>query len=111
AADAAYAARALAPPAGLDAVGGLLWKEQRLCVPADAALRTRILAECHDAVTGAHFGRDKTLAAVQERFHWNGMPSDVGQYVRTCDACQRNKPSQQATPGLLMPLPLPEQPC
>jgi len=36
---------------------------------------------------------------------------DVEQYVLTCDACQRNKHSKQLTPGLLMPLPLPEEPC
>jgi len=109
--DVEFAARLRSPPAGHDAAGGLLWNGTRLCVPNGAALRTRILAECHDSVTGAHFGRDKTLAAVKERFNWSGLAADVDRYVSTCDACQRNKPSQQATPGLLMPLPLPERPC
>jgi len=110
-ADAAYVASIAAPPPGRDVLGGLLFDGDRLCVPNDAALRTRILAECHDAVTGAHFGRDKTLDAVKARFSWDGLASAVDRYVATCDACQRNKPSQQATPGLLMPLPLPERPC
>jgi len=60
---------------------------------------------------GAHFGRDKTLAAVKERFVWDGMTSAVERYIATCDSCQCNKPSQQATPGLLMPLPISERPC
>ena len=111
AADAAYVALLAAPPLGREVLGGLLFDDGRLCVPNDAALRTRILAECHDAVTGAHFGRDKTLEAVKSRFSWDGLTSAVEQYVATCDACQRNKPSQQLTPGLLMPLPLPERPC
>ena len=51
------------------------------------------------------------LAAAQARFEWRGMATDVEQYVLTCDACQRNKHSKQLTPGLLMPLPLPEEPC
>jgi len=110
-ADADYVARAAAPPPLHGAVGGLLWFGARLCIPDDHALRTRILAECHDSVTGAHFGRDKMLAAVKERFAWPGLAGDVERYVSTCDACQRNKPSQQSTPGLLMPLPLPERPC
>ena len=111
-ADADYTALLASPPPNVLAHAGLLWSsDQRLIVPADAALRTRILAECHDAVTGAHFGRDKTLAAVKSRFEWDGMSSAVERYVATCDACQRNKPSQQLTPGALMPLPLPERPC
>ena len=110
-ADSAYVARVQSPPAGLEAVSTLLWDDGRLVVPDDAALRTRILAECHDSVTGAHFGRDKTLAAVKERFAWDGMAGAVERYIATCDSCQRNKPSQQATPGLLMPLPIPERPC
>lgn len=108
--DAEYAIRLRNPPPGHTADSGTLWLGTRLCVPADAALRTRLMSECHDTVTGAHFGRDKTLAALQERFHWVGMAAAVESYVTTCDACQRNKPSQQATPGLLMPLPIPDRP-
>jgi transposase InsO family protein len=51
------------------------------------------------------------LTALRDRFEWAGQATDVAAYVRTCDACQRNKPSQQATPGLLMPLSIPESPC
>ena len=46
---------------------------------------------------------------MQKRFDWPGLSGDVERYVSTCDSCQRNKPSQQLTPGLLMPLPLPEK--
>jgi hypothetical protein len=51
------------------------------------------------------------LAEMQRRFDWRGMAGDVERYVLTCDACQRNKHSKQLTPGLMMPLPLPEDPC
>ena len=90
---------------------GMLIDEGRVVVPNVPAVRTRILAECHDAVTGAHFGRDKTLSALQARFCWPGMAKDVEEYVATCNECQRNKPSRQLTPGLLMPLPIPAHPC
>lgn len=109
--DEEYTARLATPPPAHVAHGGLLWNGTRLCVPNDRAVRTRIFAECHDSVTGAHFGRDKTLAAVKERFDWAGLATDVEQYVTTCDSCQRNKPSQQAPAGLLMPLPIPDAPC
>ena len=108
--DASYQAWLLQPPAGTMVYNGLLWQEDggRLYVPRDAALRTRILAHCHDDITAAHFGRDKTLAAVQQRFIWHGLATAVEEYVATCDSCQRNKPSQRLTPGALMPLPIPD---
>ena len=111
-ADVAYMALLASPQPNVVEKNGLLWRDGRiLIVPNDATLRTRILAECHDTVTAAHFGRDKTLAAVKVRFEWEGMSTAVESYVATCDACQRNKPSQQLTPGALMPLPLPDRPC
>jgi hypothetical protein len=87
-----------------------LGETDRLFIPANDALRTRLLYECHDVPTAGHLGKDKTLEQVKRRFYWPGMDADVLQYVRTCDACQRNKPSQQATAGLLQPLPIPEYP-
>jgi hypothetical protein len=75
-----------------------------LCVPKSDALRTRLIRECHDSATAGHLGRDKTVEQMQRRFFWHGMTSRVGEYVTTCEACQRNKPSQRLTPGLLMPI-------
>lgn len=108
--DMAYAAKVAQSNSSM-IVDGVLIEEGRVIVPNVPALRTRLLAECHDAVTGAHFGRDKTLSAVQARFSWSGMAKDVETYVSTCDECQRNKHSRQLTPGLLMPLPIPAYPC
>lgn len=111
AADDEYRRWLQAPPPSTEARGGLLWVGNKMRVPRDAALRTRILSELHDSVTGAHAGRDRMLAALQRRFEWRGMADDVQQYVLTCDSCQRNKHSKQLKPGLLIPLPLPEEPC
>ena len=111
AADSAYTAQVQSPPAGMNSRDGLLWQKGLLVIPLGEEIRTRIFAECHDSVTGAHFGRDKTLDALRSRFAWIGMAAQAEHYVATCDECQRNKPSQRATPGLLMPLPLPERPC
>jgi hypothetical protein len=109
--NAAYQLLVASPPAGTSAVQGVLFEGDQLVVPNDSELRTAILAASHDDATGAHFGRDKTLASVRRRFTWDGLASDVERYVTSCDSCQRNKPSQQLTPGLLMPLPIPERPA
>lgn len=90
---------------------GLLWfKGDRLYVPDDLDLQTRILQECHDTPTGGHLGKDKTLEQVKRRFYWPGMDQTIVAYVTSCDSCQRNKPSQQSPMGLLMSLPIPEYP-
>jgi hypothetical protein len=91
---------------------GLLYlgNTDRLYIPADGPLRMRLLQECHDVPTAGHLGKDKTLEQVKRRFYWPRMDAEVLQYVRTCDACQRNKPSQQVTAGLLQPLPIPDHP-
>jgi hypothetical protein len=111
-ADPEYQRLLLSPPPDQQADSGVL-VDSKGCirVPDGAALRTRILAELHDSPTGGHCGRDRLLSELQKRFFWQGMATQAEQYVLTCDACQRNKHSKQLTPGLLMPLPLPEEPC
>jgi transposase InsO family protein len=79
----------------------------RLVIPA--ALRGELLREAHDAVISGHLGMDKTMERLARVAYWPHMERDVRQYVRTCDACQRNKPSNLKPPGLLQPLPIPTQ--
>uniref|UniRef100_A0A452ZYI2 Integrase catalytic domain-containing protein n=1 Tax=Aegilops tauschii subsp. strangulata TaxID=200361 RepID=A0A452ZYI2_AEGTS len=38
------------------------------------------------------------------------MKAHILQYVRCCTVCQQAKPDRAASPGLLMPLPIPKQP-
>ena len=89
---------------------GRLYHGTRVYLPNDLALQTRVLQECHDSPLGGHLGRDKTMEQVKRRFYWPGMDETVRQYVTSCDACQRNKPSQQSPMGLSQPLPIPTRP-
>lgn len=88
----------------------IYWKRKRLYVPADAALKARILHECHDTPMSGHLGAAKTTARVTHHFYWPHMQKEIKQYVSSCDSCQRNKPSQQLPAGLLQPLPIPDRP-
>lgn len=90
--------------------GLIHWKGHRIYVPAADALRTKVLYECHDAALGGHLGTAKTIHAVTRRFFWPGMQADIMRYVRSCDACQRNKPSHALPAGLLQPLSIPQEP-
>lgn len=86
----------------------LYFYQDRVAVPADLQLRQKILHECHDAVTSAHFGLDKTLYSVCMRFWWPRMRKHIVQYVQTCPVCQRIKADRRKPAGLLQPLPVPE---
>ena len=90
--------------------GYLYYGPDRLYIPNDAPLKTRLLQECHDTPLSGHLGKDKTIEQVKRRFYWPGMDEFIRQYVTSCDACQRNKPSQQAKMGQLQPLPIPTRP-
>jgi transposase InsO family protein len=91
---------------------GLLYEmrgsEPRLCIPADNRLLEQILHDHHDAPMAGHLGEEKTLASVKRRYFWPKMTRDIKRYVKTCDSCQRNKPSNRRPAGLLQPLPIPE---
>jgi hypothetical protein len=89
---------------------GLLVRDGRVQVPSDPALQTRIMRECHDSPLGGHLGKQKTIEQIKRRFYWPGMNATIEKYVVSCDACQRNKPSQQSPIGLMKPLPIPDRP-
>nr|GEX29692.1 hypothetical protein [Tanacetum cinerariifolium] len=59
---------------------GFLFKSNRLCV-LQCSLREEIIRETHEGGLAGHFGRDKTLAAVQEKFVWPKMGQDVKRLV------------------------------
>lgn len=79
--------------------------EPRVYVPDDAAIKTTLLREAHDAA--GHFGAVKTTERLQRHYIWPDMTKAVRQYVASCDACQRYKAVNARAPGPLHPLPVP----
>ena len=85
-----------------------LFKGNQLCIP-EGSLREQIIRELHGNGLGGHFGRDKTLAMVVDRYYWPKMQRDVEKFVRRCPACLFGKGNAQNT-GLYIPLPEPDAP-
>ncbi|GKD07328.1 RNA-directed DNA polymerase [Tanacetum coccineum] len=56
-----------------------------------------------------HFGRDKTLTVVQEKFFWPKMGQDVKRLVTRRVTCHKAK-SHGTNAGLYTPLPIPNSP-
>ena len=85
-------------------------ESHRLYVPDDLQLKMKLLYEAHDAPAAGHLGISRTLARLKTHLYWPQMRQDVVEYVQTCEACQRNKASNQRTAGLLQPLEIPSAP-
>jgi hypothetical protein len=78
----------------------------RVVVPHDEDLKYRILYEAHDAALSGHLGREKTYSSVSRTYWWPKLYKWTRTYVRTCETCQRVKPSPHAAAPLAS-LPVP----
>ena len=79
----------------------------RLYVPS-GTLKSAVMSKLHDAHCSGHSGIKRTSDLVKRDFYWPSLESDVAEFVRSCDACQCNKPSNQRSVGLLQPLEIPQ---
>lgn len=100
------------PPADLQLTlsdTGLLYDTSagapRVYIPDDPEIKALLLHEAHDA--SGHFGIDKTLETLARNYYWPHLRASVNHYVRSCDACQRNKTVNAKPSGPLQPLPIP----
>ncbi|PKA48314.1 hypothetical protein AXF42_Ash021549 [Apostasia shenzhenica] len=65
--------------------------------------------ELHAGGLAGHFGRNKTIEAVESQFYWPSLKKDVARIVAQCQTCAVAKQQKQNT-GLYTPLPIPDRP-
>jgi len=75
---------------------GFSYFKNRLYIPVDDALKTKIAKECHDSKVAGHFGMEKTIEIMTRDFYWKGLTKWINDYVRSCDECQHNKSPRHA---------------
>ncbi|XP_050379620.1 uncharacterized protein LOC126796952 [Argentina anserina] len=81
----------------------------RQYVPLVGDLRQRVIAELHGGLVGGHVGRARTCKRILRSFAWPHLNKEVKKYVTECEECQRNHAENIKPPGLLQPLPIPDQ--
>lgn len=67
---------------------GKVEKEQ---VAVPNSMRSTIQKQCHDAPSGGHLGRHKTLTKIKQSFYWPGMDKDVRRWCASCPDCAKRK--------------------
>ena len=87
---------------------GYLFRENKLCIP-QTSLRDFLIWETHAGGLAGHFGRTKTILALEDQFFWPGLKKQVAQVVARCRACAIGKMQKQNT-GHYTPLPVPDCP-
>ena len=87
---------------------GYLFKVTKLCIPR-TSFRDLLIWEMHAGGLAGHFGSDKTIALVEDRFYWPYLKRVVVRIVSQCRTCQIAKAKKQNT-GLYTPLPVPHEP-
>ena len=87
---------------------GVLYYQDRVCVPDDCELKKAILEEAHNRSFAIHPGSTKMCQDLKMSFLWSGMKRDVSKFVTKCLVCQRVKAEHQVPSGLLLPIRIPE---
>jgi len=83
--------------------------QPRLCVPKRR--RNFILREAHEnPLESAHASAERLWQNLSSKFYWKHMKTDIMEYCRTCDVCQKVKVPNFTKFGFLIPNPIPSCP-
>jgi len=106
--EAKEAAREEPAPKEMKIQGNLLYRKEKLWIPAAAV--QRVMESEHDTRVAGHMGQDKTIELIRRNFWWPKMNERIIDFVRSCPECQKNKAARHQPYGLSSPLELPYAP-
>ncbi|KAJ8959664.1 hypothetical protein NQ318_021852 [Aromia moschata] len=62
----------------------------------------QVLEELHSSPTGGHFGVNRTLARVRDRFYWVNCRRNVEEWCKRCDLCSAKKGPKTRSRGKMV---------
>ena len=86
---------------------GVLHYQGRLCVPDVGEFRQHILEEAHNSTYSIHPGATKMYRGLREVYWWNGMKSDIADFVSKCPNCHQVKVEHQKPGGMTQEIIIP----
>ncbi|CAH9120068.1 unnamed protein product [Cuscuta epithymum] len=88
---------------------GILRYQGRLVIGSNTELRHTIYKELHASAVGGHSGIQGTYMRIKRVFYWPRMKNNIILWIKECEVCAKTKPDGVPYPGLLQPLPIPDQ--
>jgi len=79
-------------------------------VPDVPSIKLHILCLYHDSPLAGHLGQMGTYKLIKHSYWWENMTSYIRNYMKGCVTCAQNKHTTKATPGTMLPLPIPLSP-
>lgn len=67
------------------------------------------MQELHGSSLGGHSGITATYQRIKRQFYWPKLKEAVHDHIQSCTNCHLNKGEHVPSPGLLQPLPVPEE--
>ncbi|XP_015159078.1 uncharacterized protein, partial [Solanum tuberosum] len=84
---------------------GVLFYQNRLCIPNDDNLIRKLLNEAHTSPYTMHPGGTKMYQTIKNIIGWEmGIKRDIAEFISKCLVCQHLKAEHQVLVGLLQPL-------
>jgi hypothetical protein len=88
---------------------GVIRYKGRICLGNNKLAQEHVLQSLHDSAIGGHSGFQATYQRIKALFAWPKMKEVIRTYVRSCSVCQQAKSEHIKIPGLLQPLPVPQE--
>ena len=77
-----------------------------ICMSLPAPWEDKLIQQVY---AQGHFGRDKTIVMLQQRYLWPSLQKEVSKFVERCQVCQMSK-GTTTNAGLYLPFPVPTRP-
>jgi hypothetical protein len=88
---------------------GLIRYKGRVWLGSNTLAQNHVIQALHSSAVGGHSGALATYQRIKALFAWPQMRTAITQFVQSCTVCQQAKSEHVKKPGLLQPLPIPDQ--
>jgi hypothetical protein len=87
----------------------LLLYQERLVVPDEENLRTRLIKKTHDQISTVYSGRNKTYRLLRLRYYWHEMLANIERYIKNYYSYYRTDIFRDKISGFFYFLPVPDR--